>query len=139
MQINQDPQVELKFQSYPKGVSEKLRSLRKLILETALEIGSIKAVEETLKWGEPSYLVKKGTTIRIDWKPRAPQQYGMYFSCQTSLIPTFKVLYGGLFKYEKDRALLFDLNEDLPLKEVKECIALALQYHLVKNLPLLGK
>ncbi len=137
--IIEHKEVQQKFDSYPDGVKSKMEKLRKLIIETARDIESIKEIEETLKWGEPSYVVKKGSTLRIDWKDRAPHQYAMYFNCQSSLVPTFKVLYGGMFRYEKDRAIVFDLEDELPLKELKECIALALTYHSVKNLPLLGK
>ena len=42
----------------------KLLYLRNLIVETAREMEAIAALEETLKWGEPSFLVKKGSTIR---------------------------------------------------------------------------
>ena len=137
--INQNLEVKLKFKNYPKDIKPKLNYLRELILEAANEIDSIKEIEETLKWGEPSYLVKKGSTIRIDWKSKNPNQYAIYFKCTSKLVPTFKKLFGDKFKYEKTRAILFDINEDIPKKELKECIELALKYHLVKNEPLLGK
>jgi hypothetical protein len=54
-------------------------------------------------------------------------------------VPTFKALFGELFKYENTRAILFDLKEQVPKKELKTCIELALKYHMVKNKPLLGK
>ena len=92
--------------------------LRDLILETASEIESVEEIEETLKWGEPSYIVKKGSTIRMDWKPKAPNQYAMYFNCNTSLVETFKAVYGNLFKYEKNRAILFELNDKIPKNEL---------------------
>lgn len=139
MKINQDPKVKIKFQSYPKKAKSKLKDLRNLIVETAKEIDGIKEIEETLKWGEPSYLVKKGTTIRIDWKSKTPDQYAMYLNCQSSLVPTYKMLFGDLFKYEKNRAILFDIDKEIPREELKECIELALTYHLVKNKPMLGK
>lgn len=139
LKINRDPQVELKFQTYPKELKTKLNYLRDLIIETASEIEGIQEMEETLKWGEPSYLVKKGSTVRIDWKPQNPNQYAMYFKCTSKLVPTFKEVFGDKFKYEKTRAILFDLNDTVPKNELKECIELALKYHSVKNEPLLGK
>ena len=139
LKINQDPLVELKFQAYPEEIRAKLNYLRSLILETATENEAIGEIEETLKWGEPSYLAKKGSTIRIDWKPKTPDQYAMYFKCTSKLVPTFRKIYGGLFKYEKNRAILFSLDDEVPKKELKACIELALTYHSVKNEPLLGK
>jgi hypothetical protein len=138
LKINQNPEVELKFQTYPDEIKAKLDYLRNLIIETASENETIKEIEETLKWGEPSYLVKKGSTIRIDWKSKTPNQYAMYFKCTSKLVPTFREVYGNLFKYENNRAILFNINDEIPKKELKECIALALTYHLIKNKPLLG-
>ena len=139
LKINQNPEVELKLQTYPQEIRDKLNDLRSLIIETATENETINEIEETLKWGEPSYLVKKGSTIRIDWKAKTPKQYAMYFKCTSKLVPTFKEVFGNLFKYENNRAILFDLNDTIPKEALKECIELALKYHTLKNKPLLGK
>jgi hypothetical protein len=139
IKIMKNPKVEFKFNSYPKEIKPKLRFLRDLIIETASEIPEIKEIEETLKWGEPSYLVKKGSTIRIDWKAKKPDQYAMYFKCTSKLVPTFREVYGDRFKYENNRAILFNLNDSIPKNELKDCIALALQYHTLKTLPRLGR
>ena len=135
----QHPAVKEKFAGYPEEVRKKLNYLRNLILETASQIEDISKVEETLKWDEPSYIVRKGSTIRMDWKAKNPDQYALFFNCNTSLVETFKILYGNLFKYEKNRAILFDMNETIPENEVRACIGMALQYHSLKNKPFLGK
>jgi len=139
VKVKQDSSVKSKFLSYPKDIKKKMEHLRDLILEVATETEHIKELEETLKWGEPSYIVKKGSTIRMDWKDKNPNQYAMYFNCNTSLVETFKMVYGDLFQYEKNRAILFEINDKIPNKELKECIAMALQYHLLKDKPFLGK
>lgn len=139
LKINQSPEAKEKFKSYPRGIKSKMNRLRKLIIDTAKESESIQELEETLKWGEPSYIAKKGSTIRIDWKAKSPDQYAMYFQCTSKLVPTFKEVYGNLFKYQKSRAILFDLNEELPLNELKDCIAMALHYHSIKNQHRLGR
>lgn len=138
LKINQNPAVKEKFKSYPPPFKKKLDMLRNLILETAKEIDSITEIEETLKWGEPSYLVKKGSTVRIDWKPKAPDQYAIYFKCTSKLVRTFIEVYGDKFNYEKTRAIVFQLDDEVPTKELKKCIASALLYHHVKELPQLG-
>ena len=130
-------EVKFKFDSYPSLARKKVTRLRKLILETAKEIG-IKDLEETLKWGEPSYLTKHGSTIRIDWKEKAPDQYAMYFKCTSKLVPSFQLAFGDLFNYEKTRAIVFKMDDQVPEKELKQCIKAALRYHKVKQLPLLG-
>ena len=139
LQINKNPKVDLKFGSYPPQILSKINHLRDLIIETANEDESISVMEETLKWGEPSYLVKKGSTIRIDWKQKTPNQYAMYFKCTSKLVSTFREVYGDTFQYENNRAILFDLNDKVPREELKECIGLALNYHKVKHIERLGK
>jgi hypothetical protein len=138
LQINTRPEVEAVFDNYPAEVREKIAHLRSLILETANEIGELSQIDETLKWGEPSYIAKKGSTIRIDWKAKSPDQYAMYFKCTSALVPTFKMVFGDLFNYEGNRAIVFRMDDEVPEAELKRCIAAGLQYHLVKGLPLLG-
>lgn len=136
--ITTDPRVAGKFAAYPKEIQPKIDFLRSLIVETATENEAVFALEETLKWGEPSYLAKKGSTIRIDWKPKTPNQYAIYFKCTSKLVATFREVYGNRFNFEKNRAILFGLDEEVPKKELKSCIRLALNYHLLEELPLLG-
>lgn len=138
MRIHSDVRVKEKFKSYPKAVQSKLKYLRKLILDTADAIDDITELEETLKWGEPSYLVKHGSTLRIDWKAKKPEQYVMYFKCTSKLVPTIKKVYGDTFNYETTRAIVFGLDDNVPEKELKECIRLTLCYHKLKEKPLLG-
>jgi hypothetical protein len=95
-------------------------------------------LEETLKWGEPSFLTKNGSTIRIDWKKNKPEQYAMYFNCSSRLVPTFKLVFKDLFTFEGDRAIIFQMGDTIPQEELKTCISTALTYHKVKQLPLLG-
>lgn len=136
--INIDPRVEEKFSRYPKAIRPKMEALRQLIFEVAEESETTLELEETLKWGEPSYLTKKGSTIRMDWKAKSPEQYAMYFKCTSKLVLSFKEIFGDKFNYEKNRAILFKLTDKVPKKELKICIELALNYHLYKKLPLLG-
>lgn len=138
LKINTNPEVNAVFDKYPKEARLKIENLRRIIFETASEIEEITQLEETLKWGEPSYLAKKGSTIRIDWKTKAPEQYAMYFSCSTTLVETFKQVYGDIFEFEGKRAIVFQLDEEIPEKEFKNCIRAALTYHRVKNSDKLG-
>ena len=138
LQINTDPKVQPVFDLYPIAVRKKLEHLRNLIIETAEDIEDLTNMEETLKWGEPSYLVKWGSTIRIDWKLKTPNQYAMYFKCTSALVPTFRMVYNGLFTFEGSRAITFQMDEKIPKKELKSCIKAALRYHKVKHLPTLG-
>ncbi len=138
MELTINPKVKEVFDEYPKPIRPKMMRLRQLVLDVANEIESIKHLEETLKWGEPSYLAKKGSTIRMDWKNKAPDQYAMYFKCTSKLVETFKMLYGKTFKFEGSRAIVFNLDDEIPVAELKHCISLALTYHQIKHLPMLG-
>lgn len=93
-------------------------------------------MEETLKWGQPSYLTtqsKSGSTIRIDLVKSQEGQYAIYFHCQTTLVETFKEIYRNKFKYEGNRSIVFRENDAVPVKELGHCISLALTYHLNKR------
>lgn len=138
LNIKSSPIVKSVLDSYPELVQDKLLNLRNLIIETANEIEVLTHLEETLKWGEPSYLTKYGSTLRIDWKSKTPNQYAMYFKCTSKLVPTFKLIYKDSFNFEGNRAIVFDLEDNIPEKELKNCIKAALIYHKVKHLPNLG-
>ena len=113
MRIKSDPQVDSVFDNYPEHVRPKLLDLRELILQTAAEIG-IDQVEETLKWGEPSYIARHGSTIRMDWKQRSPDQYALYFQCTSQLVPTFRNTFDGLMDFEGNRAIVGANNFKMP-------------------------
>ncbi len=125
LQVKTSPEVELVFNNYPSSVRKKILNLRRLVIEAANEIEEITNLEETLKWGEPSYLVKNGSTIRIDWKKKEPDQYAVYFKCTSKLVPTFKMVYKDTFKYEGNRAIVFQMNDEIPEAELKNCITVA--------------
>ncbi len=130
--IAQHPDIAGKFESYPEEIRAKLLYLRSLILERAQEL-EINKIEETLKWGEPSYIAPKGSTIRMDWKKKRPDQYAIYFKCTSKLVPNFRKRYSTIFKFEKNRAILFGMEDEVPATELKACIGLALQYHQIKQ------
>lgn len=123
------------FDAYPPDIQRRLHKLRELIFETAAATDGVGPITETLKWGEPAYLTEQsrsGSTVRLGWKKTTPGQYAMYFNCQTSLVDTFRTLFPEL-KFEGNRALLFEEDKTLPTAAVKQCIELALTYHLNKR------
>jgi len=132
------PEVDQVFNNYPDVVHRQMDALRKLIIETAQETEGITELEESLKWGEPSFSTPKGSTIRIDWKKKQPDFYAIYFSCTSKLVPTFRMLYQNTFSFEGSRAIRFNVEDTVPINELKTCISAALQYHNIKHLPNLG-
>ena len=87
-----------RFSTYPLPVQELAIKIRNLILTVASE-ENLGDVEETLKWGEPSYITKTGSTLRMDWKSKNPNVISIYVNCQTKLIETFKEVYPESFIY----------------------------------------
>ena len=138
MDVIENPEVAEVFNNYPKDMRQKVMLLRQLVLDTASETEGISALEETLKWGEPGYVTKGGSTIRIGWKESKADQYALYFNCKTKLVDTFKERYGNEFKFEGNRAIVFNKSDELPIDEIKHCILLSLTYHSRKHLPMLG-
>lgn len=120
------------FEAYPPAMRRRLLALRQLIFETAAATEGVGPLDETLKWGEPAYVTsqsKSGSTIRIDWKKKAPSQYAMYFNCQTSLVETFRTLFPNDFRFEGNRAIVFGESDEVPRDALTFCIAAALTYH----------
>ncbi len=130
-----DPAVKKVFEAYPKQVKTKLQALRRLIFDTARKTEGVGALEEALRWGQPSYLTsesRSGSTVRIDQVKAEAGQVAVYFHCQTNLVETFRELYPEL-KYEGNRAILLDAAEKLPEDELRHCVGLALTYHSGKR------
>lgn len=138
MKLQPDPRIIDLISSYPAEAQKRLLELRELILKTAEETEGVNELEESLKWGEPSYRCKTGTTIRMDWKEKQPDQYALYFQCTSQVIPTAKTLFKNQLSFEGNRAIVLPLNEPLPKSILKQCLVLALRYHKIKHLPLLG-
>lgn len=135
IEINKD--VKAKFELYPAHVKPYIESLRTLVFLVAEEL-EISPIKEELKWGEPSYSVESGSPIRLDWKLKTPNNYYLYFHCQTKLVDTFREIYGDVLTFQGNRAIVLDITGSLPEQQIRHCIELALTYQKVKHLPLLG-
>ena len=120
------------FNDYPLEIKEKLLQLRQLIFETATTLAVTDGLVETLKWNQPSDLTKSksGTTIRIDQDKSELGQYALYVHCQTSLIEDCRHLFPNSFTFSGNRALLFNVHNPLPEKELCHFIEMALTYHI---------
>jgi hypothetical protein len=110
--------------------------LRRLIFDVAAATDGVGELEETLKWGQPSYLTTRsgsGSLVRIDRVKSRDGAYAMYFHCQTTLVDTFKEMYRGRFKFEGNRSIVFGADDEVPVTALRHCISLALTYHLNKR------
>ncbi len=138
LRLKTNPLVDEVMAAYPSVVRGKMEFLRALVVEVAKETEGIMELEETLKWGEPSFVTKTGSTLRMDWKEKSPDQYAMYFQCTSRLVHTFRTLFDKKFHFEGNRAIVFHLNQEIPVMELKACIKATLLYHKVKHHITLG-
>jgi Domain of unknown function (DU1801) len=131
-----DANVMAVFDRYPLPVRHKLLQLRGVILDVARKTPGVGAVEEALRWGQPSYITAEtgsGSTIRIDQIKNEPDKYGVYFICTSGLVDTFKEIYGDEMDFVGNRSIVFDVADRLPEDALRHCISLALTHHLRKR------
>lgn len=135
--MNKAPQSDEIYGRYAPPVRDRLQHLRRLILETAQQNAQVGDLQETLKWGQPSFLTlrpKTGTTIRID-KDGADgvdtADVALFVNCQTSLVSEWRVLYPHL-TFGGNRSVHFPADKPLPEAEICQMVSMALRYHLDK-------
>ena len=130
-----DKNVAEVFRRYPAELRARLMALRELIFDVAAGTEGVGPLRETLKWGQPSYLTEEsgsGSSVRID-RLQKGDGYAIYFHCQSGLVGRFRELYDDTFRYEGERAILFDRSERLPTRALGHCIGLALTHHARKK------
>ena len=121
------------FEGYPAAARERLLRLRKVIIATAAATPGVGALEETLKWGQVSYLTPQsgsGTTVRID-VDAASGQPAIYVNCQTNLVDGYREVYPEAFEYQGTRAVV--IGEAADEAALRHVIAQALTYHRRKK------
>lgn len=126
-----DPTIAEVFARAPEPARAGMLALRALILNVADDVPEAGRVEETLRWGQPSYITpdtKAGSTIRLG----VPKSGGfaLYVHCQTTLLSDFRALFGDDFRYENNRGVLFDSPDDIKPDLLAHLIRNALTYHL---------
>ncbi len=125
-------EVAQSYAIWPEEIRHKAINLRALIFEVCEATEGTGKLVETLKWNVPAYLTehpKSGTTLRLEVQAEAGT-YGLFVPCQTSLIEQCRELYAEVFRYEKNRGLIFEVDEVLAEPELRHFIAMALTYHL---------
>lgn len=128
-----DEKVAQIFHNYSAIEREKLLEIRTLIFQTAASTPRVGTLEETVKWGQVSYLTaqtKSGSIIRIDKIKNNDHKVGIFFHCQTDLVKNFRKQYPTVFEFEGNRCLIVQLSQPLPKKELSDCIKQALTYKI---------
>ncbi|MEM5516043.1 DUF1801 domain-containing protein [Henriciella sp. AS95] len=125
--------VKAVYDAYPKPARTQLLKLRDLVFETAASLPETGPITETLKWGEPSYLNKACTTIRLAWSPKRPDAIGLFVNCQTTLLDEWRTHYSDTLDLIGNREIRLSLGAPLPLDTLRHCIAMALTYKTRKG------
>ena len=122
-----EPGVAAVVLGYPEAVRERVLELRRLLYDVAdeLEVG---AIDEKLRWGEPGFRVKGGTTVRLHCKHPASGKVGFFVPCSTDLAASYRARHPEL-EIEGDRVVWLPLEGPLPEEALRDCIALAWTYH----------
>ena len=108
-------------------------SMRSLIYEVAEELPQVRTIDQSLKWGQPSFEAvnpKTGSPIRIYAVKGSDTAYGLYFICTTTLVQQFRDRYGDELVFQENRAILLDTAKPFPREAIRHCIAMALTYRL---------
>ncbi len=118
------PEICAAFRGFPDAVRPGLIALRRLILDTADEIGA--PIEEALRWGQPAYLTPKGSTLRLGLPKTGG--YALFVICTTRLIEDFRAVTGAAFRFEANRAVLFRPGDSVDEVALSLLIRAALTY-----------
>lgn len=128
----QDRNVQAAFDEMPQDAIEGLLRLRELIFAVADDLSEVPKVTEGLRWGQPAYLTppRIGSTIRLG-VPKAGG-FGLYASCQSTIISDFATAYAGWDMIEGRRGVIFSDVKQIDPARHGALITSALTYHLRK-------
>lgn len=118
-----------RFASYDEPARSALMRLREIVFDVAEQDGRIGPLDETLKWNEPAYLAKSGTTLRLSHHKSGAGRIGLYFHCQTDLADRYRELYGDVLEIDGQRAIVLEADGEWPEQALRHAIAMALTYH----------
>ncbi|WP_269929441.1 DUF1801 domain-containing protein [Aminobacter sp. HY435] len=121
---------------HPEQVRTRLLDIRGLIFEVAAEVDGVGPLTETLKWGEPAYLTQasgSGSTVRLGATRSFPDRCAVFFTCNTTLVETFRSHLGGELEFEGNRAVILPADAAIPEAALAFCLRSALTYHQRKG------
>lgn len=116
---------------WPEPARRSFSTIRHIVLDVASRTG-VGTLEETLKWGQPSWLPRKkgvGATLRCNWSAKRPDHISLFVHCGSRIIEMIQPLYPTSFQYEGQRGLHMVLDDPLPIDAIDHCVALTLTYH----------
>ncbi len=122
-------QVEAVFAAVPEPQRSALQRLRQLVFDVADDVDAA-PVREELEWGQPSYTASRhseSTAVRLAMTSDG-ERFGLFFHCQSSVVPEFRTAFPDGFDYDGNRGILFRPGDDLQLDRLRLCVEHALTY-----------
>lgn len=116
------------FDALPDSVRPILLRLRALIFEMAATMPDAPVVQETIKWGQPSYAVPKGTPMRLGMTNTGHP--AIFVHCQSTLVSDMRLALEPALCFDGNRAVLIPPDAALPEQAVRHFIHAALTYRL---------
>lgn len=132
MRSFRNSEVQATFDQYPPKPRHRLLQLRELIFDAARELDTIGELQESLRWGEPSYVPvrrRTGTPVRLGWKASSPDEISLLVHCQTSLISDFAGTLSGPLRTDGNRRIVLNVEGDLPAGPLTLFVQAAFTYH----------
>ncbi|MEJ8561851.1 DUF1801 domain-containing protein [Yoonia sp. GPGPB17] len=121
------------FAAFPKTERQMALALRDLIFEVAETTPEVGQLEETLKWGQPSYLTpetKSGSTLRIGLAKGGGA--AIFAHCGTDIISTYAASFADMDQIEGNRAVVFHSADDIVPARLRLLVHHGLTYHTRK-------
>lgn len=119
--------VQSVIAKFPEDTQAGVLRLRTLIYEVAVATPGVGLIEETLKWGQPAYVARHGSTLRIGHHRQAC--FALFAHCQTNIIAAYAQAFPGWDRLDGNRAVLFDTPRQIEPTRLSKLIAHALTYH----------
>lgn len=126
-----NPAVADVYQAMPDGARKTALALRELVFGIASQTPEVGAIEETLRWGQPSYITpetKSGSTLRIGATKAG--EAAIYAHCGTTIISTYAATFPEMDRIEGNRAVIFASANDIVPERLRLLIKHGLTYHL---------
>ena len=124
------PSVQAAYHAFDPAPRAILLTLRALIYDTAKTL-PVGRVEETLKWGQPSYATpdtRAATPIRLGVTKSG--DVGIFTHCQSTVMSDFRALAPPKMRFDGNRALLLPPSEPIVINDITPLIRAALSYRL---------
>lgn len=125
------PAVADAYQALPSSARKTALVLRDLIFDVAAQTPQAGPIEETLRWGQPSYITpktKSGSTLRIGATKAG--EAAIFAHCGTQIISTYAATFPDMDQIEGNRAVIFPSADDIAPERLRLLIRHGLTYHL---------